>query len=302
MKLLIADDDLTQRMMLEVITRKWGFDSVIAEDGQAAWDILRGKDAPDLILLDWEMPVKNGLELCRLLRTRKVDISPYIILLTARKETDDIVLGLEAGANDYVSKPFESTELEARLKVGQRMINLQIELNRTRSELAFQARHDVLTGLMNRRAILEVMEQEISRADREVADLYIGMCDIDHFKQVNDSYGHLAGDAVLKEVAQRIGQALRPYDRIGRYGGEEFLILIHSEPEQACGVFERMRLVIAESPIVFERQNITVSISCGVNSFRADSIAANSTRLLSAADELLYKAKQNGRNRIEFKA
>ncbi len=300
MKLLIADDDLTQRMMLEVITRKWGFDSVIAEDGQAAWDILRGKDAPDLILLDWEMPVKNGLELCRLIRGRKVDISPYIILLTARKETDDIVLGLEAGANDYVSKPFESTELEARLKVGQRMINLQIELNRTRSELAFQARHDVLTGLMNRRSILEMMEQEIARAEREVQGLYVGMCDIDYFKRVNDRYGHLAGDAVLKEVARRISLTLRPYDSVGRYGGEEFLILIHSEHEQAYHIFERMRLAINKVPFVFEQHNIIVSISCGVSSFVSGCRVPDTTALLSSADELLYKAKHAGRNRIEF--
>lgn len=300
MKLLIADDSLTQRTMLQAISSKWGFEPILAEDGQQAWDLLSQDESPQLILLDWEMPGKDGLEVCRLVRARKDANPPYILLLTARKETRDIVAGLEAGANDYIAKPFDTAELQARLRVGKRMVILQTQLHQAKEELAYQAKHDVLTGLMNRRAILEVMEQEIARVKRQEQSLYIGMCDIDHFKQINDQLGHLAGDAVLKQVAQRINQALRPYDGVGRYGGEEFLLLIHCEADMATSVFERIRLAISNKPFEFEHHSIKVSISCGVSTFHEESLKQGSTELLAAADECLYKAKQAGRNRIEF--
>lgn len=300
MKILIADDSTTQRVMLQAIISQWGFEPVMAEDGQEAWEILSEEEYPPLILLDWEMPRMSGLEVCKKIRARNEENPPYVLLLTARKETDDIVEGLEAGANDYVSKPFETAELEARLKVGKRMLTLQAELNRAKEELIFQARHDVLTGLMNRRAILELLEREISRVERQQQNLFVGMCDIDYFKKINDTYGHLAGDAILKQVADRISRELRPTDGVGRYGGEEFLILVNSKPDKFAKVFERVRLCIAEKPFIFEQQEIKVSISCGISKLLADNGPMNSNELLAAADEHLYKAKEAGRNRLEF--
>ncbi len=206
MKLLIAEDDLTSRTVLTAVAGKWGFETIAVEDGEAAWDVLQADEPPRLLLLDWEMPRLDGLALCERIRNRESSNPPYIILLTARTETDDIVAGLEAGANDYISKPFVNSELQARLQVGRRMLNLQAELINAKEAMAFQATHDALTGLLNRGAIMEALDVEMARAQRQDQTLCIGLCDIDHFKRVNDTHGHLAGDAVLREVTQRLSK------------------------------------------------------------------------------------------------
>jgi len=231
MKLLIAEDSMTLRLMLQAIAQQWGFDPIMAEDGVEAWEILSGDNPPRLVLLDWEMPRMDGLEVCRRVRASNTEDPPFILLLTGRSETADIVTGLEVGANDYVSKPFDNTELKARLQVGKRMLDLQQELISAKQTLTIQATHDALTGINNRGAVMEAMEQEMARTRRQSQPLRIGLCDIDHFKQINDTHGHLAGDAILREVAKRLKATLRPFDRIGRYGGEEFLILLHSNAE-----------------------------------------------------------------------
>jgi PleD family two-component response regulator len=164
MRILIGDDSLTHRVMLEAIVRRWGYEAVLAEDGQQAWELLSAPEAPRLVLLDWEMPGLDGLEVCRRVRARQDQDPPYILLLTARQETADIVAGLDAGANDYISKPFENTELHARLRVGARMLDLQRELISAREALEFQANHDALTGLMNRGAVMRAMEQAMQAA------------------------------------------------------------------------------------------------------------------------------------------
>lgn len=173
MKLLIADDDLTSRILLENLSRKWGFQPVTVEDGMAAWEALEKEDSPRLLLIDWEMPKLTGLALCQRIR-RKVDSNPvYIILLTSRNKMIDIVTGLEMGANDYVTKPFNNVELQARVQAGKRMLNLQQQLNEAKEKLAFQASHDVLSGLFNRRAVMESLEKEIVRAIRQQQTLCV---------------------------------------------------------------------------------------------------------------------------------
>jgi diguanylate cyclase (GGDEF)-like protein len=221
-------------------------------------------------------------------------------LLTNRNETSDLVSGLDAGANDYISKPFNYAELKARLGVGKRMLNLQTKLKRSRKELAYQATHDVLTGMLNRRAILDTMNNEIARVLRERNTLYVGLCDIDYFKKINDTYGHLAGDMVLQEVGRRLSNTLRPYDRVGRYGGEEFLILASTVPHHAVNVFERLRQSIEEKPFVYEQEEISVTMSFGVISFNADDTTHDAISLLAEADKSLYEAKRAGRNQIIF--
>ncbi|MES9855008.1 MAG: diguanylate cyclase [Sedimenticola sp.] len=297
MKLLIAEDDLTSRAMLTAVAKKWGFEPIAVEDGEAGWQVLQEEQPPRLLLLDWEMPKLDGLALCERIRSHECSNPPYIILLTGRAGTDDIVAGLDAGANDYIAKPFENSELQARLQVGRRMLNLQSELINAKEALAFQATHDALTGLLNRGAIMDALDIEMARAQRQRHTLCVGLCDIDHFKRINDTYGHLAGDAILREVTQRLSSALRPYDQIGRYGGEEFLILLDAPKDQAHKQFDRFRQVIAQAPFDYEQTSLVVTISCGVSIFIPPQDELDESQLLGAADIALYEAKETGRNR-----
>jgi diguanylate cyclase (GGDEF)-like protein len=299
-KLLIAEDDLTSRTILAAVARKWGYEPIAVEDGEAAWEVLRRPEPPRLLLLDWMMPRLDGLALCRRIRREESSDPPFIILLTGRGETEDIVKALEAGANDHVAKPFENAELRARLDVGKRMLDLQEQLRRVTEALAIRATQDSLTGLLNRGAIMEALDQEMARAQRRQQTLCVGLCDIDHFKRVNDTHGHLAGDAVLREAARRIEAALRPFDHVGRYGGEEFLILVDATQDQAPALFERIRHVFADAPFVVEQAALDVTISCGATFFTPPADERIDTALIAAADAALYRAKDAGRNRTVF--
>ena len=298
MKLLIADDDLTSRVLLENLTRKWGWEPVVVEDGEAAWEVLQQDTAPRLLLIDWEMPRLNGLALCQRIRKQSDTDPVYIILLTSRNETIDIVTGLDVGANDYITKPFNNVELQARVQVGRRMLGLQQELNQAKEMLAFQASHDVLTGLLNRRAIMDTLDKELSRSYRQQQPLCIAMCDIDFFKKINDNHCHLAGDHVIREVTQRINSALRPYDCAGRYGGEEFLLVFNSSLNDADKLLERMRLSIANTSFNYEKEVLKVTISCGVTVYDSFDEEGDKQFLIDQADKALYEAKENGRNRV----
>jgi two-component system cell cycle response regulator len=300
MKILIAEDDPTSRIILVAMVTEWGYEPFSVEDGAQALSVLKTDDAPRLLLIDWEMPEINGLALCKKIREKDTCDPPYIILLTGRSDTKDIVTGLEIGANDYISKPFENAELKARLKVGERMLELQDELNRAKEAMAIQANYDELTELMNRRAVMNAMSNEIARSKRNLQPLFICMCDIDHFKNINDTHGHLIGDAVLKEVAQRLNKSLRPYDLCGRYGGEEFLIILNSKGNYVHDLFERIRLAIANTPFFYEDTILHVTISGGVTLYSPSTDERNSTQLLTDADTALYEAKNAGRNRIVF--
>jgi two-component system cell cycle response regulator len=302
MQLLIAEDDLTSSTMLQALVSKWGFEPVMASDGDSAWNILQGEHPPRLLLLDWEMPKRDGLSLCRMLRKQEATNPPYVILLTARQETRDIVEGLQAGANDFISKPFVNAELQARLQVGQRVLELQSRLHQALDSLAYQASHDALTKLLNRRSILDALNREMQRSARQNQPLCIGMCDIDHFKQINDRYGHQAGDHVLREVAQCFGSILRPYDHVGRYGGEEFLLLIPSEVHSGRDLFERIRLSIARQKIIYQQDVLHITISCGLTVYNPPEDQRSDNGLIADADAALYQAKAKGRNRLEFSA
>jgi len=298
MKILIAEDDFTSRSILTAVLKKWGFDPVVAEDGGAAWDVLQRPDAPRLILLDWNMPGMDGLEICRRLRESEVPNPPYVILLTARGEKGDIVKGLEAGSNDYVAKPYDNEELQARIRVGQRMLELQSHLLEARDALAHQATHDFLTGVYNRRAIRDRLKEEISRAGREKESLSVGMLDIDHFKNINDTYGHQAGDEALLAFTRCIQDGLREYDCVGRYGGEEFLVIAPgSMGLNKESLYERLRARIAEAEITTNAGKVFLTVSIGVTPGTGRSTV---DALLAAADAALYQAKAGGRNRVVY--
>ena len=302
MKLVIAEDDPTSRAMLQAVSSQWGYEPLLAEDGNAAWDLLHQEDPPRLLILDWEMPNLDGVALCARIREVQTTDPPFIILLTARDKPIDVVTALDAGANDYIIKPFEPIELKARLEVGRRMLNLQSRMAQAHLKLAYQATHDPLTNLLNRRAIMSALELEMDRAGRQMYPLAVGMCDIDHFKKINDEHGHLVGDEVLKEVSRRISSALRPYDPIGRYGGEEFLILLNSCGLQVTPPFERLLEAVGGTPIIAHNVECRVTLSCGVAVFEPPQDHRDGTALLAAADLALYKAKDEGRNRTLFES
>ena len=300
MKLIIAEDDPTSRAMLNAVTQQWGFEPLLAEDGHAAWNLLHQEDAPRLLLLDWEMPNLDGVALCARIREVETTDPPFIILLTARDQPVDVVTALDSGANDYVIKPFEPIELKARLEVGRRMLTLQSRMAEAQLQLSYQATHDPATDLLNRRAIMSALDKEMVRSSRQMYPMAIGMCDIDHFKEINDDHGHLVGEEVLKEVSRRITSALRPYDPVGRYGGGEFLILLNSCGLQVTRPFERLLESVSRSPIIAGDVQCRVTISCGVAIYEPPQDYRDATELLAAADSALYAAKLAGRNQTVF--
>lgn len=296
---MIADDDIISRAVVKALLLKWGYDVLEAGDGIQAWDILKEKDSPQLILLDWMMPGIDGLELCRRLRQLDNNTYHYIILLTGRDSKEDIIGGLNAGADDYITKPFMPEELEVRLRVGRRISDLQQSLNEALEVQRYQAQHDLLTGIFNHAKILNILEKELYRANRQNSNLAVIMGDLDHFKKVNDSYGHVAGDAVLVEVALRMKNNIRLYDSIGRYGGEEFLLVLPGcSTEEAIIIANRIRESISQEPVMFNSTPIAVTISLGV-AMKAAGDKTTAAELVQLADAALYKAKQNGRNRVE---
>jgi two-component system, cell cycle response regulator len=299
-KILIAEDDPVSRRLLEAFLSKWGYQVVTASDGLDALRILDGENAPSLAVLDWMMPGMEGPQVCQRIRAHSDRPYVYVLLLTARNQQDDILRGLESGADDYLTKPFDAPELRARLHVGQRILDLQNRLIAANEELRFRATHDELTGLANRRVVLEAVAREHSRQSREGGTFGIVMIDLDHFKNVNDSFGHLAGDAVLKEAARRIATCVRPYDTVGRYGGEEFLVVApHCDRKGGVRLAERIREYLQAAPIETGTGPVPVTSSCGIAVSATDK-PLDPKQLLLLADDALYRAKELGRNRSEI--
>jgi len=275
---------------------------IVVRDGVEAWKILQGDAAPRLVILDWMMPGLDGIQICHQVRQRAAAPYVYILLLTAKGNQKDVINGLEAGADDYLTKPFHALELKARLRSGRRILELQQQLIAAREALRLQATHDLLTGLWNHAAILDILQRELDRARRESNPLGVVMGDLDHFKRVNDTYGHLAGDAVLREVAKRLSASVRPYDSVARYGGEEFLIVApNCDPGSGLNLAQRLRSSLDQKPIDLSEGMLPLTCSLGV---AVGGLASkdNSDSMLRAADAALYRAKANGRNRIELAA
>ena len=300
-EVLIADDDPVSRRMLEIWLQKWKFRVTAVQNGLDAWALLQKEDAPSMAILDWMMPGIDGLELCRRIRKQRMESYRYVVLLTAKGGKSDKVTGLEAGADDYLVKPFDLDELRARVRAGRRILKLQHQLLHAHEALRFEAAHDRLTGIWNRGAITDLLQRELRRSLRNRDPLGVMMVDVDHFKNVNDSHGHLAGDEVLRQVAQRLAETLRNYDYVGRYGGEEFLAVISScRPSDLISTAERLRMRVAGEPVNTPNFKLPVTVSIGV----ASSVPGGSRHehwedLVRSADAALYRAKENGRNRVE---
>ena len=300
MKILIAEDEPAFRHLLEETLVRWGYEVVVARDGNEAWQVLMSDDAPQLAILDWKMPGMEGIEICRNVREDAQKRYTYIILLTSQQRDEDLVTGMEAGADDYIFKPFKLNELRVRLRAGRRIIELQNELLAARELFQKKASHDSLTGLLNHEEILDVLDKELARSERDGVCVSIIMVDIDHFKMVNDRYGHLAGDVVLRITAQKMLSMERPYDSIGRYGGEEFLIILPECCIECAAAFaERLRSCISSDSMDTSEGMIAVTISLGVATSHKD-LKRDEYSLVKVADSALYKAKENGRNRVEM--
>jgi diguanylate cyclase (GGDEF)-like protein len=298
-RILVAEDDPISRRLLEVFLMKWGFDVVLATTGLEALELLSRIDAPRLAVLDWMMPGMEGTQVCQKLREFKDRPYIYVLLLTARAGKQDLLEGLRSGVDDYLTKPFDSRELRARLHVGERILALEDRLSAFGEELRFRATHDSLTGISNRGQVMECLRKERARQHRDPKVFSIILADIDHFKYVNDVFGHLAGDAVLRQAALLMSNLLRPYDTVGRYGGEEFLIVVPSSDSAATlALAERIRQEIQDATAMVEGVAITVTASFGVASSTPNS-PLDPEDMIRLADGALYLAKARGRNRCE---
>ena len=302
MKVLIAEDEPVSRKVLEKALRNCGYEVVVCGDGVEAWQALQKKNPPQLAVLDWLMPGLDGVAVCRKIREGVAEPYIYVMLLTAKGQKSDIVEGLAAGADDYLVKPFDLPELAVRLRAGQRIIELQTELVQAREALRFQATHDALTGVSNRAAVFDALRRELARSRRNESSVCVVLADIDHFKSINDTYGHAIGDAVLQETVDRIASSFRPYDDVGRYGGEEFLLVVpECDATQGADVAERIRQRVAARPFETPADQIPVTLSLGVaSSEMLHEIQPDA--LIQTADAALYRAKDRGRDRVEVAA
>jgi diguanylate cyclase (GGDEF)-like protein len=294
MRILIAEDEVNLGHLLKEQLSLWGYEAAVVHDGLAALEALRAVDAPRLALLDWLMPGLDGIEVCRRLRQDGYAY-PYLILLTGQGGREQMIEGLAAGADEFLTKPVDAAELKARLGAGRRIVALQEQLRE-------QASRDALTGLYNRGAILAILDREVARGQREDRPVGVLLADLDHFKQVNDTLGHLAGDEVLRQTARRMGASLRPYDGLGRYGGEEFLaVLPGCGAEDATALAERLRACVAAEPIVVGNTELHVTMSVGVAAWNSQE-EGDAMAVLQTADTALYMAKEAGRDCTIFAA
>jgi two-component system, cell cycle response regulator len=300
MKILIADDDKMSRRLLQRTLEREGYEVISVDNGRLALQQLSLPDGPRLALLDWMMPELDGPSVC--LEVRKQRDRPYvhIVLLTSRGSKQDVVAGLEAGADDYLTKPWDPAELIARLRVGQRILQLEDHLVEARETMRFKATHDALTSLFNRGVIVDLLDRELARTRREKGCTVVMLGDLDHFKSVNDQYGHLVGDEVLREIARRLLASVRSYDFVGRYGGEEFLIVLNNcDSSQAIVRAEEVRNGIASHPVQTMRGQLTITMSLGALASR-DWDLRPVEDILSETDSALYQAKASGRNCVRL--
>jgi two-component system, cell cycle response regulator len=307
LKILIAEDDAVSRTILRRAVEKFGHECLATEDGERAWKLYQQTSGVDAIISDWMMPGMDGLELCRKVRSAEREGYTYFIFLTALGDREHLLMGLEAGADDYLSKPLDRDELQVRLISAYRVTVLHRRLAYQNEELEVlnrklfeQSREDPLTRLGNRLRLREELDALQGRVERYGHNYSVVLCDVDYFKLYNDHYGHLAGDEVLQKVAETIAGQCRSGDTAHRYGGEEFLIILPEQSrESALSIADRLRRAVEDLRIPHEAKEPpgVVTVSAGVASLLAEG-NKSADDVLSEADAALYRAKQTGRNRV----
>jgi two-component system, cell cycle response regulator len=296
MKVLIADDDSLSRRLLQKTLERAGYEVTAVDNGRRAAEVLCHPEGPRLALLDWVMPELDGPGVCRQVRKQRSERHVHLILITSKDSKQDIVCGLESGADDYLVKPFDPEELKARLRSSVRILELEDNLLEAREEMRYKATHDALTSLLNRGTIIELLSREFTRTQREKTCTGILLGDIDHFKTVNDTYGHAIGDEVLREISRRLLRSVRSYDLVGRYGGEEFLMVIHNcEVSKVLSRAEGIRNAISKAPIVTSSVSLPITMSLGVFAVLGEE-PRSFEEVLGEVDRALYEAKAAGRN------
>ena len=298
MNVLIADDEPVSRRLLEILLNKWGYNVSVAADGEEAWRVLQGSTRFSIAILDWMMPGMDGVQVCRKIRQSETRPPMYVLLLTAKQATEDANGRYESVADDYLPKPYAAHELKARLRAARRIIELENQLEAARESIKVATTHDPLTGLWNRSAILEVLHREIHRARRQSSPLTVLMVDIERLKEINHQYGHLAGDAVLRETARRIRSNIRSYDSVGRTDGGQFVIVAPScdhtgALNQSCRLHSKIcqqaiKTFAGDFPLT-----VRLGIAVGCNNHQAHDF-------ISAADSALAEARKTGKSSIIY--
>ena len=292
MDVLIVDDDPITRLALCAALEEWGLNPVVAESGNRALEMLEQDNPPHLLILDWSMPGISGPELCKILRARDDGQFFYILMLTGKEGNEAVIEAMEAGADDFLSKPFDHRVLKVRIAAGSRIVRLEQTLNQLASR-------DSLTQCWNRRMIDELFDSTLAEARRKETPLCVMMVDIDHFKAINDTYGHAIGDSALQHMVAILNQNLREYDQVGRYGGEEFIVVLPTtDRDSAWGIAERVRSAVEYQPTILkDGREISMTVSIGLALFDPQR-DPDRRSLMERADQALYKAKRSGRNRI----
>ena len=295
--ILVAEDSVVIQTVLRSMLIHWGYEVILAADGLDALHILEKPGAPSLAIVDWMMPGLQGTELCRRLRATAREPYTYVVLLTSRSDAKDIVEGLEAGADDYLTKPFHAQELRARIRAGSRIVRLQEELLAAREDLRERATFDDLTHLFNRASILDILHHHLERTEREGSPLSILLIDVDRFRQINESFGHFAGDGVLRECGHRIEGVAGASAIVGRYSGEEFLVVLPGmDGSAARELGARIQEVVAAESC--QTGAASFPVTCSIGAATREIPGCDATTLLQAADEALLAAKAETRERL----
>ena len=298
---LVVDNDPAVLDDLSALMRRWGYDTRTAQSGMEALETLLTSDmSTQIVVANWDMAEMDGMELCKRLRNNPLMPYCFIVLIGEHTESEDIVRGLDAGADDFLVSPYNPDELQSRIRAGVRILKLNQRLEDANRRLQIMASTDVLTGLMNRGAVLNVLHDEVARAQRQQIPLAVAMIDIDHFKELNDEYQHVAGDQILREFSHCLKSGLRTYDSVGRYGGEEFIIIMPHIPKKACqDAMERLRMEVEETTFLENTHKVKLTASFGV-SWGIPEEVTQSELFIRKADAILYHVKEHGRNDVNF--
>jgi len=297
MRIMIVDDDRLSLRLLDHALAEWGHDVISCHDGLEAWQKIE-KAGANVVISDWMMPGLDGLQLTRLIRERLASPYIYVLLITSHEGREGFLTAMEAGVDDYLTKPLNLAELRARLAVGARVISLQDDLREALAVAEGLATTDALTGLLNRRTVLERGATAYEQSRRQGYPLSVIMADIDHFKRVNDGYGHQAGDRVLAAIAASLKAEIRRYDEIGRYGGEEFVVILPGcAGDEVTTVAQRMRRAVECLELTEQGRRLSITASFGTTS-SVGQAQGGIEMLIAAADAALYAAKAGGRNQV----